>query len=1076
MRISRVVAAAAATTLSLAGLTAIPAAALSPRAAVTAMSTGPSDLLITEYVEGSSNNKAVEIYNPTSAAIDLTGYQLRAYFNGSTSPTTLALTGTVAAGDAHVFGSSAASPALLALLDQVSTASMWNGDDAVVLTRTDGTVVDSLGQVGVDPGTEWGTGLVSTGDNTLRRKATVCAPDTATSDAFDPAVEWDGYPTDTFDGLGAHTLDCGTEPPVGDAVINEFSASTDGTDVEFLEVYGEPETDYSALSILEVEGDISATTIPAGAVRTVHPVGTTDATGFWVSALDPNTLENGSSTLLLVEGYTGAAETVLDADQDGTLDDPAPWTRVVDSVAVNDGGTGDLVYSPAVLTKTHDNTSTFAPGGASRIPDGTDSDTAANWLRNDFDLAGIPGFTGTPVFHEALNTPGAANEAVPEPEPGTCGGPVRTIGAVQGAGSASPLVGETVEIEGIVVGDVQEGGFNGFYVQDAGDDDGGTSDGVFVYAPGGTAVAPGDVVHVRGPVSEYNTLTEITASTIDVCATAGPLPTPVELSLPLSSPNDLEQVEGMLGTFPWDLKILEYFDFDRYGEIVVGSERQYQPTSLYAPGSPEAIDLAAYNALDRITVDDGRSTQNPDPARHPNGDPFTLGNLFRGGDTVTGLTGIVDYRFDRWRIQPTQPAVYSSTNPRPEVPDVGGSLKVASFNVLNYFTTLDSRGANTAEEFDRQQAKIVAAIAELDADVVGLMEIENNGTAVANLVDALNAATSPGKFAYIDTGIIGTDEIFQALLYQPATVSPKGAAAYLTSAVDARFLDDKNRPALAQTFTQASTGADVTVVVNHLKSKGSACDDVGDPIDPNGQGNCNGVRTAAAEALVDWLATDPTHSGSPNALVIGDLNSYAKEDPVQAIVAGGYVDLAAQYGGSTAYSYVFDGQLGYLDHALASSALAAQVTGAGHWHANSDEADLIDYDMTFKADAQDAIYAPDPFRASDHDAVLVGLALTPVDTTAPTLTVRARPANLWPPDGLLKRVKVFVTATDDSGGPVTVTFDGLTTNRRPRDYRILDDTTFRLRAVANGWYTLTYTATDAAGNSTTSSVTVRVRR
>ena len=165
---------------------------------------------------------------------------------------------------------------------------------------------------------------------------------------------------------------------------------------------------------------------------------------------------------------------------------------------------------------------------------------------------------------------------------------------------------------------------------------------------------------------------------------------------------------------------------------------------------------------------------------------------------VTGATGVIDWRFDTWRLQPTAGAAYTSTNPRSAPPAVGGSLKVASFNVLNYFTTLNSRGANTAEELVRQQAKIVAAISALDADIVGLMEIENNGTAVATLVDALNAATAPGTYAYVDTGIVGTDQIFQAVIYQPATVSTKGAPAYLTSAVDSRFLDDKNRPALAQ--------------------------------------------------------------------------------------------------------------------------------------------------------------------------------------------------------------------------------------------------------------------------------------
>ena len=178
----------------------------------------------------------------------------------------------------------------------------------------------------------------------------------------------------------------------------------------------------------------------------------------------------------------------------------------------------------------------------------------------------------------------------------------------------------------------------------------------------------------------------------------------------------------------------------------------------------------------------------------------------------------------------------------------------------------------------------------------------------------------------------------------------------------------KNRPALAQSFIDNTTGGIVTVAVNHLKSKGSACDDVGDPDLGDGSGNCNLTRKAAAEALVDWLATDPTGSGSGNFLIIGDLNSYDKEDPIDAILAGAddtpstaddYTDLIFKYQGENAYSYVFDGQIGYLDHALASSSLTPKTTGTTIWHINADEPDLIDYDMTFKLPAQDALYAPD---------------------------------------------------------------------------------------------------------------------
>ncbi|MEU7920572.1 lamin tail domain-containing protein [Micromonospora zamorensis] len=178
--------------------------------APTAASAAPTDLFISEYVEGSSNNKAIELFNGTGAAVDLTagGYQLQLYFNGSTTATTIALTGSVAAGDAFVFASASAGAAILAQADQTTGASLFNGDDAIVLRRGT-TVLDSIGQVGVDPGTEWGAGTTSTADNTLRRLPTVAAGDTDPSDAFDPAAQWAGFPVDTFDGLGAHTVDGG---------------------------------------------------------------------------------------------------------------------------------------------------------------------------------------------------------------------------------------------------------------------------------------------------------------------------------------------------------------------------------------------------------------------------------------------------------------------------------------------------------------------------------------------------------------------------------------------------------------------------------------------------------------------------------------------------------------------------------------------------------------------------------------------------------------------------------------------------------------------------------------------------
>jgi PKD repeat protein len=265
----------------------------------------------------------------------------------------------------------------------------------------------------------------------------------------------------------------------------------------------------------------------------------------------------------------------------------------------------------------------------------------------------------------------------------------------------------------------------------------------------------------------------------------------------------------------------------------------------------------------------------------------------------------------------------------------------------------------------------------MDADIVGLMEIENhtNDAAVDNLVDGLNAISGAGTYAKVATGPIGEDAIKVALIYQPATATPVSTYAVLDDSFDPNYHDDRNRPALAQTFSDTN-GERVTVIVNHFKSKGSPCDDIGDPDTGDGQGNCNLTRTAAANVMLNWLATDPTNSSSANFLIIGDLNSYAMEDPIVALEGGGFTDLYRAFGGDS-YSYVYSGQWGTLDYSLASAALFPSVTGATAWHINGDEPRVLDYNEEYKSTRQlTSLYAPNAYRASDHDPIIVGLDLS----------------------------------------------------------------------------------------------------
>ncbi|MGC9395000.1 MAG: ExeM/NucH family extracellular endonuclease [Anaerolineae bacterium] len=630
------------------------------------------------------------------------------------------------------------------------------------------------------------------------------------------------------------------------------------------------------------------------------------------------------------------------------------------------------------------------------------------------------------------------------------------IHEIQGDGLASPLLGELHTIEGVVVGDFQPSGdyIRGFFVQEEdadADDNPLTSEGIFVYY-NTVDVNAGDLVRVSGTVQEYYDMTQLgSVSHVSIVSSGNPLPTMAEISPPFSETTYLERYEGMLVSVPETLYVTEIYYLGRGGQLLLSPDaRLMNPTQVVDPGQP-AIDLQAANNLNRIILDDGSLKQNPDPVIYPS--PFlSATNTVRGGDTVADIVGVLSYSYSGWsgtdayRIHPIEMPTITHANPRPtEPPDVGGTLRVASFNVLNYFdtftgctagvggATVDCRGADDATEFTRQRDKIIAAMLMLDADVIGLMEIENDGyadetSAIDDLVDGLNAIAGAGTYAYVNadaqtgiTNVLGTDAIKVGLIYKPATVILTGTTAVLDSNAQTIFLDTLNRPSLAQSFEETATGEVVTVIVNHLKSKGSTCPD--DPDTGDGQGNCNLTRTAAAEALVDWLDGDPTNVGSARALIIGDLNSYAKEDPIVALEDGGYTNLAAMMAGDAAdevYSYVFDGQWGTLDYAMASSGLLPYVTGAESWHSNADEPIVLDYNVEYKTPGQlVSLYNDDPYRASDHDPIVVGLDLALLSQLTLTKTVTPD-ANVFPGD------KVTYTLILHNGGDLSVTSIALT--------------------------------------------------
>lgn len=750
-----------------------------------------SDIYFSEYVEGSSYNKALEIYNAADASVDLNQYSIAIYFNGSTSAgTTIDLDGTLAPGATYVVASTDADDKLLATADQTYGGSLFNGDDAVVLSNG-GTIDDVIGQIGVDPGSAWGSGDLTTQNHTLRRNGDVTQGRTDGASAFDPADEWSSYPEDTFAGLGS---------------------------------YG-------------------------------------------------------------------------------------------------------------------------------------------------------PGETPQPVAF------------------GVCGDQATPIHAIQGDGDASPLIGETEVVEAIVTASfLGQDGLDGFYVQTADDEvdnDSATSEGLFVYdtdTDGQPPIKVGDRVRVRGRVSEYYNQTELgSIDGLAVCS-SGHSVAPATLKLPYDSRNAPEAVEGMAVQINQRLTVSGNADLGQYGELTLSADgRLYTPTSVVAPGE-DANALADKNARNLLVLDDGNGHQDPDPIPYP-APELTAYNTVRDGDTVTHLKGVLAYDFGVWTLEPTEQPIFDPVNPRPTPGALprGGNLRVASANLENYFNGdgmgggfPTERGADTYKEFQRQRAKTITELASLHADVIGLMEVENDGygshSAIQDLVDGLNAAV-PGNehYAFVDPGTdqLGGDAIANDIIYNTKKVSPVGSPATLLTTP----FDYGSRPPLARTF-ETRNHVRFTYVANHLRSKGSCPSDGDNAAQGDGQGCWNVQRVQGAKATAAWLATNPTGADTANIILMGDFNSYTREDPIIAFEKNGYTSLLKQKAGKHAYTYTYDARSGALDHALVSKSLRDDVVAVVPFHINADEPSALDYNTEYHSDAQlSSLYAPTRYRASDHDPLVVALRL-----------------------------------------------------------------------------------------------------
>ncbi len=543
---------------------------------------------------------------------------------------------------------------------------------------------------------------------------------------------------------------------------------------------------------------------------------------------------------------------------------------------------------------------------------------------------------------------------------------VITIGRAQGRGDRSPLEGQQVLVQGVITGQFIDG-LGGFFLQDAGDGDGGTSDGLFVVPVKAlkTRLRAGDAVRVQGRVFEdagdgkAGTLTTLRAERIDRVKLAAPRPT--VLSGP---PERWELYEGMQVLIEAPLS-LNGSDA-RYAETQASfGGRLWTPTEIAAPGSDRLREVETFNARRRLLLDDASNRRDPPAFAYlPAGVP-------RSGSVASGAQGIVDQRHGSYRLQLTAPLEVKPAL-RPAAPKVAGRLRVAVFNLENLFNGdgrgagfPTPRGARTPVQLQAQTDKLVATLKALNADVAALMELENDGygpqSSLAQFVDALNADGSDWRFVDAQPGP-GPDQIRVGLIYRTGRITPVGTPAVLEGGP----FGSRSRVPLAQAFRRGKSGQVFVVVANHFKSKGCSEATGADTDQRDGQGCWNALRVESAHRLHAWLQTDPTGQRADKTLVVGDYNAYAMEDPVRTLRERGWKDAFTVAKVAQPYSYLYGGMLGRLDHALLSPALARRLRGAAEWHSNADEPAGAGY-------AGSAVAGP--WRSSDHDPMLLGFDL-----------------------------------------------------------------------------------------------------
>ncbi|MBU8913668.1 MAG: hypothetical protein KOO61_06555 [Spirochaetales bacterium] len=766
-----------------------------------------------------------------------------------------------------------------------------------------------------------------------------------------------------------------TGTSAGPPIINEFLADHTGVDIyEYVEIYGDPNTDFSRYTVIEIEGDGHG----AGIIDCAFPLGTTNGQGYWATPFCTNDIENGTASLFLVLDFSGSTGIDLDADNDGTFDYGTPlWTSIIDSVAVHDGGEYDRTYGGVTLDGGYDGVF-HTVGGASRVPDGRDTDSPSDWMRNDYGGAGLPGFTCFPAGNEALNTPGTVNRPASSIHPIPA-----AIMEIQGSGASSPLEGQLISTTGVVT--LLTPGGRSFWIQDpAGDGDGNTSDGIYVYRGASAGqLEVGDLVSLVARVGEYTPysrpadlpLTELTnASELRVVSKDHRLPEPIPLTgLPTESIADAvrywESREGMLVSAAQAPVV---GPTSRHGEFSVINRDNAVSGSGYHPGSSHLVlreigpTMVDYNP-ERIMVDDLTADEQL---------------LLQPGDVLKTLVGVVDYSYSNYKVQPSEitlsprrsdnPSLYRRTQAR-------GNLRITTFNVENLFDLFDEPGKDDAsstpdpEELEVKLTKLSIAIIEelLLPEILVVQEVENTAILQA-LGDRVNreAATDYLAVSFETSDRRGIEPGF---LFNRQMVQLIDAFQMTGAEVEAAFGPSSPSPGREPIVGTFDIGGEVTTIIgNHFRSKGGDEPVFGANWPPFRSTEFQ--RKAQARAVRTYVNALFAEDADSLIVVAGDLNDFQFGEPGEGVdhpvaILEGFGDeipltnIINFIHPQDRFTYIYEGNSQVLDHMLASPALLRYHAGENILHFNAS------YPYAMVDDPTTA------HRSSDHDPVEMRLRL-----------------------------------------------------------------------------------------------------